>query len=126
MGRSSHPLQLVVERPFRENGAERSYTFLLSLKTLSVIGTVNLILFTALVKAGFRNLKCLYRSKWGDGVAQVVERWTRDPKTLGSNPVMITRKMYEGFSESKIVLTLCRCAQPPCVYSRIRMITYAR
>ena len=38
-------------------------------------------------------------------VAQLVERRTRDPKSLGSNPVCVrsTRK------------NCCRCAQPPCI-----------
>ena len=32
-----------------------------------------------------------------------------------------------SFSESKnVVLTPCRCTQPPCEYARTRMITYAR
>ena len=36
-----------------------------------------------------------------DGVAQLVERPTLDPKTRGSNPVRSTRTICESFSESK-------------------------
>ena len=62
-----------------------------------------------------------------DGVAQLVERRTRDPMTGGSNPACVrsTTKICESFSESNVVLTRCRCAQPPCVHARKRMITYA-
>ena len=63
----------------------------------------------------------------GDGVAQLVERRTRDPKDRGSNPVRGTRKNCEFFRVRNIVLTRCRCVQPPCVYAHTRMITgYAR
>ena len=64
----------------------------------------------------------------GKAKAQLVERRTRDPKIRGSNPVRSSlQDIFMSFSESKnIVLTRCRCAQPPCVYARIRMITYAR
>ena len=51
-----------------------------------------------------------------DGVAQLVEHQTRDPKTRGLNPVCVrsTRKICESFSRVKhVVLTCCRCAQPP-------------
>ena len=46
-----------------------------------------------------------WRSWRGDGVAQLVEHWTRDPKTRGSNPVCVkrTRKNCESFSESKML-----------------------
>ena len=61
-------------------------------------------------------------------MAQLVERWTRDPKNGGSNTVCIrgTRKICEFFQAKNVVLTRCRCAQPLCVYARIRMITYTR
>ena len=62
----------------------------------------------------------------GHGVAQCLERQTRDPKDRDSNPIRSTRKMCE-FSRVKIVvLHRCRCAQPPYVYAHTRMITYAR
>ena len=38
----------------------------------------------------------------GDGVAQLVERRTQDPKDRGSNPVRSTRKKV-SFSESKML-----------------------
>ena len=40
----------------------------------------------------------------GDGLAQLVERRTRDPKTRGSNPVRSARNNCDSFSEAK---TLC-------------------
>ena len=55
------------------------------------------------------------RGPRGAGVAQLVERRTRDPETQGSNPVRSTRKMCESFFPSQnVMLTRCRCAQPPC------------
>ena len=36
----------------------------------------------------------LEESVWGDGFAQWLERWTRDPKVEGSNPVRSTRKTF--------------------------------
>ena len=63
---------------------------------------------------------------WDDGVAQLVERRTQDLKDRGSNPIRSTITICEFFSDKNVVLTRCRCAQPPCVYSRTRMITYAR
>ena len=40
-----------------------------------------------------------------DGLAQLVEGRTRDPKTGGSNPAYVrsTRKIPESFSESKML-----------------------
>ena len=38
----------------------------------------------------------------GDGVAQLVEHWTQDPKDEGSNPVRSTIKKIVSFSESKM------------------------
>ena len=38
----------------------------------------------------------------GEGVAQLVERWTKDPKNESSNPVRRTRK-FVNFSESKLL-----------------------
>ena len=56
---------------------------------------------------------------WGGGVVQFSERRTRDPKTRGSNPVRSTRKKKWEFVRVKnVVLTRCRCAQPPCVCIR--------
>ena len=53
------------------------------------------------------------RFKWGDGVAQLVERWTGDPKVEGSNPVRCTRKTL-SFSDSKkgCVDSLSVCPTP--------------
>ena len=59
----------------------------------------------------------------GDGMAQLVERQTRNSKTRDSNPVKSTReKNVRVFPSYKIndVMTRYRCA-----YARI-MITYAR
>ena len=56
---------------------------------------------TALVAIGKRSL-CLLEVGWGDAVAQLVERRTRDPKTGGSNPGLRqerTRTIIERFSE---------------------------
>ena len=50
-----------------------------------------------------------------DGVAQLVERWTWDPKTGGSNPVRSTRKICESFSDSKCWADLSVCPAPVCV-----------
>ena len=64
----------------------------------------------------------------GDGVAQSVERRTRDPKTGGSNPVRVrrsTRKNCDIFFRKNVVLIRCRCAQPRCAHARVRMIMYA-
>ena len=67
---------------------------------------------------------------WGDGVAQLVERRTRGSMT-SVTPVRTPLGAPETFVKKKIqvknvVLTRCRCAHPPCVDARIRMITYAR
>ena len=63
----------------------------------------------------------------GDGLAWWLERWTRDPKDQGSNPVRSPRFFGEFFQVKNVVLTRCRCAlQPLCVYAHTRMITYAR
>ena len=62
------------------------------------------------------------------GLAQLVERWTRDLKTRGLklNPVGSTRtNLWEFFRVNKVMLTHCQCSQPLCVYTCIRMITYA-
>ena len=60
----------------------------------------------------------------GDGVAQMVERWTQGPKTQGSNPIRSTRKMCE-FLGVKNPLTHCQCAKHRCAYTCNRMTTYA-
>ena len=65
----------------------------------------------------------------GDGVAQLVERRTQDPKDRGSNPVRSTRVVCEFFRVKNVVLTRYRCAQPPYVYIRTRKndhVAYAR
>ena len=48
-------------------------------------------------------LSFLYYTYGCDGVAQWVERQTRDPKTGGLNPVRSTRKICESFSRSKML-----------------------
>ena len=68
----------------------------------------------------------LLKSIESDGVAQLVERRTQDPKDRGSNHVRSTHKIVSFFRVKNVVLARCRCAQPPCVHARIRMITYAR
>ena len=54
----------------------------------------------------------------GDGVAQLVERWPRDPMnsmTRGSKPVKSTRTISESFSESKCCAdSLSECPTPVC------------
>ena len=62
----------------------------------------------------------------GDGVSQLVERRTQDPKEEGSIPVRSIRKTCEFFGVKNVVLTHCRWAQPPCVYTSTRMIMHAR
>ena len=57
----------------------------------------------------------------GDGVAQLVERRTRDPKDRGSNPVSSTRKKCEFFRVKNVVLTPCRC-----VYARTHKNDHVR
>ena len=46
----------------------------------------------------------------GDGVVQLVERWTRETKARGSNPFRGTRK-NGVFLVKNVVLIRCRCAQ---------------
>ena len=53
---------------------------------------------------------------WGDGVAQLVEHRTRDPKVNGSNPVKSTWKTL-SFSEPKGLCWLAICVPNPCVYT---------
>ena len=45
------------------------------------------------------------KSDGGDGVAQLVEHWTQDPKDEGSNPVRSTRTICEFFRDKQFVLT---------------------
>ena len=56
----------------------------------------------------------------GNGVAQLVEHRIRDPKNGGSNPICVMRltKICEFFRVKNVVLTRCRCAQPPSVCTR--------
>ena len=53
----------------------------------------------------FRRLESFTWHVWGDGVAQLVERGTRGPKTGGSNPACAgsIRKLCGSFSESKML-----------------------
>ena len=64
----------------------------------------------------------------GDGVAQWVERRTRDPRTRGSNPVMGAEgKIVRVFSESKnVVLTSCRCVNATPVFIRMHENDHVR
>ena len=62
---------------------------------------------------------------WGDGVAQLVEHRLEIPKPEVRTPSGEHEKFVSVFLSQNVVLTHCRCAQPLCVYSRIRMITYA-
>ena len=56
-----------------------------------------------------------------------VEHRTRNPKTRGWNRRPERKKNCERFFRVKnVILTRCRCVQPPCVYAGIQMITYAR
>ena len=54
-------------------------------------------------------------SLWGGGVAQLVERWTRDPKTRGSNPIRSKIHISEFFQVKTGV------PRPGCVYACIRI-----
>ena len=56
---------------------------------------------------------------WGDGVAQLVEHRTPDPKTRGSNPARRTRQICESFSSRVRNVLTRQCAQPPCVYTHV-------
>ena len=58
------------------------------------------------------------------GLAQLVERRTHHCMTSVTEfePREGHKKTVWFFSESNVVLTSCRCAQPPCDYVRIRMI----
>ena len=60
--------------------------------------------------------------------SKLVERRTQDSITSvtpRSNPVKSAGKICEFFGVKNVVLTRCRRAQPPCVFARIRMTTYA-
>ena len=62
---------------------------------------------------------------WVDGVAQLIERRTWDQKERISNPIRSIRHIYEFVLVKNVVMTRCRCPQPPCVYMTLtRMITY--
>ena len=54
-----------------------------------------------------------------------LERWTAHPKVEGSNPVRSTRKTFDLLRVKKVVLTRCRCSQPP-VCIRTHTKDYAR
>ena len=62
--------------------------------------------------------------QWDDGMAQLVERRARDPKTRSSNPVRSTRKNCESFSKSTMCWLAVGVLNPMCIYACIRMITY--
>ena len=67
------------------------------------------------------------RKDMGDGVAQMVECWTGDLKTRGSNLVRSTiKKIVKVFRSQICCADSSLCAQPLCVYACIRMITYTR
>ena len=59
-------------------------------------------------------------SAGGDTVAQLVERWSGDPKVERSNPVRSTRKTLSFSQSKKVVLTRCRCSQAPvCIRTHV-------
>ena len=62
----------------------------------------------------------------GDGVAQLVERQTPHFIIWVHIPSGAQEKLNEFFWVKHVVLTRCLCAQPLCVHTRIRMITYVR
>ena len=71
--------------------------------------------------------KCFFRGltrlSLGEGVAQLVERQTRDPKTRGFQPHQEYKKhLWEGIFRV-IIVVLARCRVH---YTRIRIIAYAR
>ena len=47
------------------------------------------------------------------GLAQWLERWTGYPKGRGFESRQKHNKNFEFFRVKKVVLTRCRCAQPP-------------
>ena len=59
-------------------------------------------------------------STWGNGVAQLVERWTQDFWHTSVTRVQTLRQTCEFFWVKNVVLTPCQCAQPLCVYARHR------
>ena len=60
----------------------------------------------------------------GDGVAQLVERRTRDPETRGSNPIRNTRKSCGSFSPrvKNVVLTRLCAQQHMCTHVKDHVI----
>ena len=59
----------------------------------------------------------------GDRVAQWVQHGTRHSMTQVQTPLGAQEKIKYFFQVKNVVLTHSQCAQPPCVYARIRMIT---
>ena len=59
--------------------------------------------------------KSFVKNHWGDGVAQLVEHWTQDPKTGGLNPACVrsTRTSCEILSK-KCADWLSVCPTPVC------------
>ena len=56
----------------------------------------------------------------GGRVAQLVECWTPDPKTRGSNPTGSTRTICESFSESNCCAdSLSVCPTPVCIHTHL-------
>ena len=64
------------------------------------------------------SVKCLASLSTTSGVAQWLERRAQGPKDRGSNPGRSTRQICELFRVRNVVLTRCRCAQPPRVYKQ--------
>ena len=67
----------------------------------------------------------------GDGVAQLIEHHSSDSRSKDRRfePCLCQEhktNFGEFFQVKKVVLAHCWCDQPLCVYTRIRMITYAR
>ena len=67
-----------------------------------------------------------------DGVAQLVElsdsrsKYTKDRRFESRLRQEQKTNLWEFFRVKIVKLTHSRCAQPPCVHARIRIITYAR
>ena len=70
------------------------------------------------------HLECMQAHTQGDGVAQLVDHQT--PDSMTSMARVWTLSGAPKKCQVKNVLTRCWCAQPPCVYARKIMITYAR
>ena len=65
------------------------------------------------------------RMGWrGGSVGRASDSRSKDPRFKPCQEHK--KKLWELFRAKNVVLTRCRCAQPACVYARVRMITYVR